>query len=152
MLIGSSSERQLLYYSDRPRYNFPKVTEKRSGKALLRKVFLPPKEPVWVPLAIEFPTRVLASTKQWLREESKRDILIYHANSDDRVLEQWQIKGATPLTQQMQRSRIIDDQVLIVIFRYDWARLYMTPIKASNVKNILPDSLGVDRNVGERQS
>jgi hypothetical protein len=118
IIIGSSTDKQLAYFIERPKYSFPKIIEKRGSKVIL----LPNKNPVWSPIALEVPIKTLISTNTWLEEKSKRDLLMCCVDQDGHLIEEWQVKGVTIIGQMKKRSRCMDAEVLSIMLKYEWAR------------------------------
>lgn len=118
LIIGSINDPQAVFYVEKPSFYFENIKETRGGKTIL----VPNRHPVWRPITIELPTRLLGKTLVWLEEKTKRDISIIGTNAQGALLEAWILKEARPVTQHIQNGRNIMGKVLCVVIKYEWAR------------------------------
>lgn len=117
-IVIGSSERQSVFYIDRPSFHFPQIKEERAGKIII----LPSPKPEWRPIIIEFPMTLLSNTDNWLSEGGRREIDISCVDKHGSLLESWILKGAIPMYKHVGKSRVIVDKVIVAAVKYEWAR------------------------------
>lgn len=114
----NSSEKQLLYYIDRPRYVFKSHEEKRGGRTILKA----DRTPTWLPITLELPTRPLEITQHWINGREAANLTAFSMDLEGHLLEEWTIQGAKVVHNMQKRSRVMDFIILSLIVRIDWAR------------------------------
>lgn len=117
MIIGSSDDKQILYFFNRPIYTFPKIKEVKNSTVIM----VPSKNAVWTPINIELPTRLLKNTENWMNDKSKVNLIVKCIGNRG-VNEEWVINGAQVINFHLSRSRVIDAKVVNVNVKYEWAR------------------------------
>lgn len=117
LIIRPSSEFQLIYFYDKPKFTFPRDERNEDGQSILT-----PQPVRWVPISIEFPIKILPDTQKWLNSSTSHDLCIRCANITGRIVEEWEIKGASIALICKRRSRLIDIDAIDVNVKYTWAR------------------------------
>lgn len=116
-LSFADSDEQLLYYVDRPYYNFKFNEVKKNNKTILS-----PSPPIWRPILIEMPTRPLASTHRWISNNGKSNFWISAYGLDGNLIEKWFIQGGRVYSKFVKMGRTVDINVISIVSKYDWAR------------------------------
>lgn len=114
--IGIDNEFQILYYIERPNYSFKQTTIDEKGRKKCQFVT----EPIWVPINLELPTRLLPKTENWLK--SGTCDIILKCSSGERVFEDWLIKDAYVHNKSSRKSRVVASHVINIIVKYTWAK------------------------------
>jgi hypothetical protein len=114
--IVIDGQNQILYDAERPKFHFPVVEEKKKNGTLLKK-----SDPVWIPIAVELPTRVLDKTVAWIEEKSKRNISLAVIDGDVQI-ENWEIHNAHIMVNSITIGRSTGTKVIKLVIGYTWAR------------------------------
>lgn len=112
-----SGEKQLLYYSEKPKFSFPINEEIVDGKKVLRQ-----STAVWTPIILEAPTRLLPDTQKWIDEQTTKKISLSIITGEGRLCEQWAIHGAVAKSNHIARSRVSDSDIVRILVAYSWAQ------------------------------
>lgn len=115
LVVGA--DKQVIYWTERPTYSFPKVNEKRGNETIYKigKV-------KWLPISVELPTRPLSFIMEWIEKKSKKNVSIQKINKDGKIAEEWLLQSVEISNVINRRSRVADLSVLNLILRYNWAR------------------------------
>jgi hypothetical protein len=105
---------QAVYYTETPRYTF-RIRKKEVPHKILYKY---QKDPMWYPINIEFPTRVLPQTEAFLKLKSIDKLGLYCVNVDEQVLEEWNIENVKIISIQEKRSRVMNRQIINIIVEF----------------------------------
>jgi hypothetical protein len=117
-IIFSNSQRQVLYYAERPNFKFPVKEEQVAGKTLLKS----DGKPRWQNVSLEIPTRHLDCTKEWLQKREECDIILSLINHGGQIIEEWYMQNAKIIYINYGRARMIDLDVVRAQVSYTWAR------------------------------
>ena len=103
MTIDKSDEKQILYYAEKPRGKY------KEGE----------KEPSFLPLIIELPTRIMESTEKWILLEDEHTLKFEHVNLyDDRLIDWFVLRDAVNADYIVRRSKVVNNHIIGVTLKF----------------------------------